>query len=153
MTESMVLLVLGACWAGYLAWYWRESHRNSTDRSDRIRSFATDLGALGGSTARVPGALSAQSLSSPRGRNAAARRRREVLIGLGVVCVITFLAAVTLGAMAILVHIVADLAFAGYGYAVIQRRNIAAEREMKVHMLYPDRRLNAAPAATQAANG
>ena len=44
-----------------------------------------------------------------------------------------------LGLIALLVHLVIDLAIVAYAYAVVQRRNLIAEREMKVQMLYPER--------------
>ena len=46
--------------------------------------------------------------------------------------------ALVLGAVALLVHVVIDLTIVAFAYAVVQRRNLAAEREMKVQMLYPD---------------
>ena len=43
------------------------------------------------------------------------------------------------GLIALLVHLVIDLAIVAYAYAVVQRRNLIAEREMKVQMLHPER--------------
>lgn len=141
MTESIVLLFLGACWAGYLAWYWRENRRSASRRSDGIRSFAAGLGTLGGSTGRprtVASGVSSLGLA-PRSSTDAARRRREVLFGLGLAAVLSLFAGLALGGIFLLAHIVIDIAFVAFAYAVVQRRNQLAEREMKVHMLYPDR--------------
>ena len=57
---------------------------------------------------------------------------------LGALAVVTFLAALVVGAVGVLVHLLADAALLGYAYAVVQRRNLHAEREMKVEMLYPE---------------
>jgi hypothetical protein len=138
MKESIVLLILGACWAGYLGWYWRENRKTSDRRSDGIRAFSSGLGSLGGSASRVQGPSPAVSALAPRTAHDAARRRREVLLALGAASVLTLLAAVTIGGVAVLLHVVVDLALAAYGYALVQRRNEEAEREIKVHMLYPE---------------
>ena len=154
MKESIVLLVLGACWAGYLAWYWRENRRTTNHRSDGIRAFSSGLGSLRGST----GSPSLGSLTpsvpvmAPRTAGDAARRRREVLVGLSVAAVVTLFAAIAIGGTAIVLHVLVDVALLAYGYAVLLRRNEAAEREMKVHMLYPERVREAAPAPRQAVN-
>ena len=73
-------------------------------------------------------------------------------MSLGAVAVLTLLAAVALGPAALFVHVLADLVLAAYGYAVVQRRNRHAEREMKVHMLYPERQRTPAM-ARRAVNG
>ncbi|NIR37218.1 MAG: hypothetical protein GWN79_10535 [Actinobacteria bacterium] len=152
MSESIVLLVLGACWAGYLVWYLRGHRQASPDRHDRTRTFAAGMGTLGGSSVRSINGVARPAALVPRTVHDAARRRRDVLISLGAVCVFTLLAAIALGPVALLIHVFADLAFAGYGYAVVQRRNEHAEREMKVHMLYPERRRTPAM-ARRAVNG
>ncbi|MEQ8840137.1 MAG: hypothetical protein RIB98_04080 [Acidimicrobiales bacterium] len=143
MKESIVLLILGACWAGYLGWYWRENRKTSHRRSDGIRSFSSGLGSLGGALGgSAPRSLAfGPSVSSfaPRSVGEAARRRREVLVALCGAAGVTFLAAVALGGIAVLLHVVIDIALAAYAYALVQRRNDEAEREIKVHMLYPER--------------
>ena len=154
MSESIVLLVLGACWVAYLGWYWRENRRTSTERRDGIRTFSSGLGSLGGSISRAPrpGAAAWSSTLMPRTPEAASRRRREVAVSLFVLCVITLFAAVALGPVALAVHVLADLTLVAYGFAAIQRRNAAAEHELKVTMLYPDGRAPVAP-ARRAVNG
>jgi hypothetical protein len=138
MKESIVLLILGACWAGYLGWYWRENKKTSHHRSDGIRAFSSGLGSLGGSASRASTFNPAVPALAPRTPHEAARRRRDVLVALVAAAAVTFLAAIAIGGVAVLVHVVVDLALAAYGYAVVQRRNEEAEREIKVHMLYPE---------------
>ena len=127
MTTSIVLLVLSAGWAAYLAVWFKDARKVSQDRTDTISSFSHGMGSLGGTTAR------------PRSAGAAARRRREVAAFLGTLAALSFLAAFVFGLIALLAHLVIDLAIVAYAYAVVQRRNLIAEREMKVQMLYPER--------------
>jgi hypothetical protein len=153
MKESIVLLVLGACWAGYLGWYWRENRRTVHHRSDGIRAFSSGLGSLGGSTSRsLSGATMAVSLA-PRNARDAARRRRDVLIVLSIAAVVTLFAAVGIGGIAVIVNLMADIALIAYVVALVQRRNEEAEREIKVHMLYPDRVRELETVPARAANG
>ena len=153
MKESIVLLILGACWAGYLGWYWRENKKTSRHRSDGIRAFSSGLGSLGGSASRGSALGSTVPALSPRTAHEAARRRREVLSALVVLAVLTLFTAVTIGGAAVLVHVVVDLVLASYGYAVVQRRNDEAEREIKVHMLYPEGAPAPATRPKQVVNG
>lgn len=153
MKESIVLLILGACWAGYLGWYWRENRKTSHRRSDGIRAFSSGLGSLGGSASRSSAFSPSVPALAPRNSNEAARRRREVLIALCAAAVLTFFAAIGVGGIAVLVHVVIDIALAAYGYALVQRRNDEAEREIKVHMLYPERVPERQVAPRQVVNG
>ncbi|MEM7141165.1 MAG: hypothetical protein AAF548_09040 [Actinomycetota bacterium] len=151
--ESIALLILGACWVGYLGWYWRENRRTSDRRRDGIRTFSSGLGSLGGSANRAVSFTPAIPSLAPRTALDAARRRREVLLGLGVAAVVTFFAVIGIGgALVLAVHVLVDLALVGYAYLVVQRRNDEAEREMKVHMLYPEHRVEA-PEPVRAVNG
>jgi hypothetical protein len=52
--------------------------------------------------------------------------------------VVTLLGAMAFGLYAVLLHLLVDAALGAYLYAIVQRRNLAAEREIKVQMLYPD---------------
>ena len=139
MKESIVLLILGACWAGYLSWYWRENRRTSDSRRDGISAFSSGLGTLGGTSARASAFGPALPALAPRTALDAARRRREVLLALGVAAMLTLFAAIGIGGVAIAVHLLVDVALVAYGYLLLQRRNTEAEREIKVHMLYPER--------------
>ncbi|MEZ5167979.1 MAG: hypothetical protein R2695_16385 [Acidimicrobiales bacterium] len=153
MKESIVLLVLGACWAAYGAFYVRDSRRSSHRRSDGIRSFSSGLGSLGATALRSPGFDRGSAGLAPRTASDAARRRREVALSLVVLALITFFAALSFGGVLVVFHLLVDVALAAYGYALMQRRNDAAEREMKVHMLYPERQVDLAPAPAEAVNG
>lgn len=51
---------------------------------------------------------------------------------------LTLLASFVLGPATMVAHVLIDMALVAYGYAVVQRRNLAAEREIKVQMLYPE---------------
>ena len=153
MKESIVLLVLGACWAGYLGWYWRENRKTSHRRSDGIRAFSSGLGSLAGSAARTHSVGGPIPVLAPRTVGEAARRRREVLMALSGAAVLTLFAAIGVGGIAVLLHVVVDIALAAYAYALVQRRNDEAEREIKVHMLYPELAADTAPRPRQVVNG
>ena len=132
MTTSIVLLVLSAGWAAYLAVWFKDARKVSQDRTDTISSFSHGMGSLGGTTARPRSLTAAGLVLAPRSAGAAARRRREVAAFLGTLAALSFLAAFVFGLIALLVHLVIDLAIVAYAYAVVQRRNLIAEREMKV---------------------
>ena len=138
MSESIVFLVLALVWVGYLVIWWRDSRRITTRRTDRI-SFGRQLSTLGNAAGGALGGSSLVAGMVPRSRAAAAQRRRDVLVLLSVLVVITLLGAIAFGPVLLLLHVVVDLALAAYAYACVQRRNEAAEREMKVTMLYPER--------------
>ena len=139
MTTSIVLLVLSAGWAVYLAVWFKDARKVSQGRTDTISSFSHGMGSLGGTTARPRSLTAAGLVLAPRSAGAAARRRREVAAFLGTLAALSFLAAFVFGLIALLVHLVIDLAIVAYAYAVVQRRNLIAEREMKVQMLHPER--------------
>ncbi len=139
MTTSIVLLVLSAGWAAYLAVWFKDARKASHDRTDTISSFSHGMGSLGGTTARPRSLTAAGFVLAPRSTSAAARRRREVAALLGTLAALSLLAAFVFGLIALLIHLVIDLAIVAYAYAVVQRRNLLAEREMKVQMLYPER--------------
>ena len=139
MTTSIVLLVLSAGWAIYLAMWFKDARKVSQGRTDTISSFSHGMGSLGGTTARPRSLTAAGLVLAPRSAGAAARRRREVAAFLGTLAALSLLAAFVFGLVALLIHLVIDLAIVAYAYAVVQRRNLVAEREMKVQMLYPER--------------
>ena len=139
MTTSIVLLVLSAGWAVYLAVWFKDARKVSQDRTDTISSFSHGMGSLGGTTARPRSLTAAGLVLVPRSAGAAARRRREVAAFLGTLAALSLLAAFVFGLVALLIHLVIDLTIVAYAYAVVQRRNLVAEREMKVQMLYPER--------------
>ena len=139
MTTSIVLLVLALGWCAYLAIWWKDSRKVASSRTDAISSFTSGMGSLGGTTARNAGPLGARAYDlKPRSSGAAARRRQQIFTGLGALAVLTLLASFVIGPVALLAHLVIDATLVAYAYAVVQRRNLAAEREMKVQMLYPE---------------
>ncbi len=164
----ILLLILAAAWCAYLAFWWRDSRKAAMlaapDSVDRLMSFQAGMNTLGNSSTgshtfassdlaspdlgssgprRVPGAASLQGLHSaglpmPRSVAAAAERRRNVLVFLGAAAVLSLLLTMVFGWWVLLAHLLIDAALGAYGYACVRRRNLAAEREIKVQMLYPE---------------
>ena len=117
MTTSIVLLVLSAGWAAYLAVWFKDARKVSQDRADTISSFSHGMGSLGGTTARPRSLTAAGLVLAPRSAGAAARRRREVAAFLGTLAALSFLAAFVFG----LVH--------GFGFAgVLGEMQLPTER-------------------------
>jgi len=143
MSTTLVLLVLAAVWCGYLATWWRDSRRQAARRGNQITNFSSGMGTLGGSS--VSSAVGSLGMAArqfelmPRSINAAARRRQQIVTGLAGAAAVTLLASFVFGAPAVLLHVMIDMALGGYAYAMVQRRNLAAEREIKVQMLHPER--------------
>jgi hypothetical protein len=138
MPTGVVLGVLVLGWGAYLAYWWRDS-RPSLSRSDGIEDFSRNLDRLSGSyrpALRTNGSFAFELC--PRTAADAATRRRQIVIVLGVLAVVTLLGAMAFGLYAVLLHLLVDAALGAYLYAIVQRRNLAAEREIKVQMLYPD---------------
>ena len=139
MSTSIVLLVLALGWCAYLAMWWKDSRKVASSRTDAISSFTNGMGTLGGSAARSVSPLAGRPYDlKPRSSGAAARRRQQIFTGLGALAVLTLLAAVVVGPVALLAHVIVDCTLVAYAYAVVQRRNLHAEREMQVQMLYPE---------------
>ena len=105
MTTSIVLLVLSAGWAAYLAVWFKDARKVSQDRTDTISSFSHGMGSLGGTTARPRSLTAAGLVLAPRSAGAAARRRREVAAFLGTLAALSFLAAFVFGLILSLIHI------------------------------------------------
>ena len=142
----MVLILLACIWAVVLVPPYVRNR--STRASDSISSFHRQLRTLErarpGGLPRLPrpaASLSMQPIAvraqngMPAGRAAARRRRRDILFTLGGAVAITFLLAVLLGGVAILCHLVADAALAGYVYLLVQMRKSEVERSAKVRYL------------------
>ena len=142
---SIVLLVLVGAWAGYLFLWWKDARSSAPPGRNGISTFTRQLGTLGSGSARAgrpigESVMRAADLSRPpRTTTDAARRRRSVLVVLAGLAVMTLVAVPFLGSAAMTAHVVFDLVFLAYGYGVIRRRHLSAEREIKVRMLYPDR--------------
>ena len=140
MPTSIVLLALAAGWSIYLVVWWRDARKTTSFGRDRMGSFSSGMGSLAGSNPRVPlvGSVGSAASLKPRTMADAARRRHQIGMVLGTAAVVSLLAAFVLGAVAVLAHVIADLALLSYGYGCVHRRNLAAEREIKVQMLYPE---------------
>ena len=139
MSTSIVLLVLGAGWCAYLMVWWKDARKSTGRGGDAIRSFSDGMGTLGGSAVAPSPMTTLRNVElKPRSVGAAARRRQHVFTVLGGLAAVSLLAALAFGALAVFVHLLIDAALIAYAYAVVQRRNLHAEREMKVKMLYPE---------------
>lgn len=142
MSESIIIVALAACWAGYFGWYLRLRVQSAAQERDRVSSFSQGLGTLGVARQAREQSFAAgygHSPLAPRGGRGAARRRRDVGIALTAACLTTLFAALALGSLWWALHVVVDVAAGSFAYLAARRRSIVAEREMKVHMLYPDR--------------
>ncbi len=158
MSESIIIVALAVCWAGYFGWYLRLRFQNSVQDRDRVSSFSQGLGTLGVARQvrdQSSTAVYGSSPLAPRGEQGAARRRRDVGIALGMACLTTFFAALAFGPLFWALHVLVDIAAGSFVFLATRRRSIVAEREMKVHMLYPDRVIDhrAHVGAGRAANG
>jgi len=135
VTTTIVLFGLAVGWTIFLSVWWRDSRRDSR--------FGDARGGFNPSVSARDVSRFVSSVGSaefvPRSSFAAQRRRRQVLIGLAVAAVFFLFAFTIVGVVALVLHVVCLAALVIYGYAVIQRRNVSAEREIKVQMLHPDR--------------
>lgn len=139
MTTSIVLLVLALGWVAYLAIWWKDSRKTAATRANTMSSFAGGMDSLGGSTARTTPMLGGRPTGlKPLSSVAAARRRQQIFTGLSGLAVLTLLGSFAIGPIALFAHVLTDCALGAYTYAVVHRRNLAAEREIKVQMLYPE---------------
>ncbi|MCQ3806384.1 MAG: hypothetical protein OXB92_03650 [Acidimicrobiaceae bacterium] len=158
MSESIIIVALAVCWAGYFGWYLRLRFQSSTQDRDEVSSFSQGLGTLGAAQQVRGGSAMAVHGSSPlvpRGGRGAARRRRDVAVALGMACLTTLFAALAFGSVYWALHILSDIAAGSFVSLATRRRSIVAEREMKVHTLYPDRVIDhrAAVGVGRVANG
>ncbi len=135
VTTSIVLLGLVAIWGAYLAVWWRDNRGSALRSSDMIDSFSQQLGSLGSSAGFGGSAFGSSAGLCPRSIDQAARRRRLVVAALGSMVLVTLVLSFVVGTAALLANVVVDMAFVWYCYAIVQRRNLEAEREMKVTML------------------
>lgn len=165
----MVLVVLAVAWGSILV-FWLRSRREGSEFGDSVGLFHRHLHVLErtapvslapANRLRSPAVSplsgrSAPSLAmtriapiSPRaGHNLAVarrrslrRRRRDVLFVLAVLVVATLILALGTGSHAlVLVQLVSDAGLAGYVSLLVRLRNLAAERDMKLHVLTPPAR-------------
>jgi len=100
-----------------------------------IHSFNRGLDRLGATAGGSSGAPFRPTTLLPRSVSEAAQRRRLIMSCLGGLAATTLVLGLVLGSKVMLANLVIDAAFAWYSYAVMQRRNLEAEREMKVTLL------------------
>ncbi len=129
----LLLIVLAGVWVALLVPPLVRSRRDNRP-SGSIQQFRRQLHVLGRTT---PGGMVAVPAPSRAVRvRRCVKRRRDILLGLLVVMGASLL----LGLIPALriawtVHVVADVAFVAYLWALVHRRNLAAEREAKVRYL------------------
>jgi hypothetical protein len=117
-----------------------------------VTSFNRDLAVIGRTTPtsslrppQLPGmtpsspvgrpASGATLSGTPAGRMAARKRRRDVLFTLGGVAGFTLLLALAFGGPMLILHLLVDVALAGYLYLLVQMRKLAEEQAVKVRYL------------------
>ena len=150
MTQ-VVLLGLVVMWAVLLVPGWIRSYRERSGRQTTIDTFHQQLDVMGrsaphsrvatppGSRLRVSDRFSNHKRprsTIPHGADDAAIRRRDILVLLGVVAVVTLVGWFISGLPAVgIAHLVADALLGGYCYLLVLRRRHEAERMAKVHYL------------------
>jgi hypothetical protein len=144
-----VLILLAIVWAIVLV---PPLVRNRADLrpGSSVSSFRQDLAVIGRTTPTsslrppsLPGVGPSAPVAgpgaplpgTPSGRSAARKRRRDVLFTLGGVAGFTFLLALAFGGPMLLLHLVVDMALAGYVYLLVQMRKLAEEQAVKVRYL------------------
>ncbi|HEX7131355.1 MAG TPA: hypothetical protein VF228_02200 [Iamia sp.] len=144
-----VLILLAIVWAIVLV---PPLVRNRADLrpGSSVSSFRQDLAVIGRTTPTsslrppsLPGVGPSAPMAgpgaplpgTPSGRSAARKRRRDVLFTLGGVAGFTFLLALAFGGPMLLLHLVVDVALAGYVYLLVQMRKLAEEQAVKVRYL------------------
>ena len=147
-----VLILLAIVWAIVLV---PPLVRNRADLrpGSSVSSFRQDLAVIGRTTPTssfrpsslpgvghaIPSGPSARAAAplagTPSGRAAARKRRRDVLFALGGVAGFTFLLALAFGGPLLLLHLLVDVALAGYLYLLVQMRKMAEEQAVKVRYL------------------
>jgi len=156
----VLLLILAVIWAGVVASLVRD--RVGERPSDSIGSFRRQLHVLQRTAPatvtpantlyaprehqvapisampmrRRPGAVAAPATPADSRRARTMKRRKDVLIGLlGAMAVTLLLGLVPSFRILLGLHVVLDLAFAGYVALLVRMRNTAAEAEMKLRFL------------------
>lgn len=144
-----VLILLAIVWAIVLV---PPLVRNRADLrpGSSVSSFRQDLAVIGRTTPTsslrpptLPGVGPSMAsvrggaplAGTPGGRAAARKRRRDVLFTLGGLAGFTFLLALAFGGPMLMLHLLVDLALAGYVYLLVQMRKLAEEQAVKVRYL------------------
>ena len=152
-----VLVVLAALWLGYFVLWFRESRNSASTKPDSVHSFSRALGALarpvadqprrGGPRGQADG-LRPQTrptrgvFDPPVSAAEATRRRRGLLVVLAATAAVSLMAVPSLGAAALAVHLLADLALLAFVGIVAGRRLRVAPApvsDSNVRVLHPAR--------------
>lgn len=166
MTQ-VVLFGLAVMWAVLLVPGWVRGFRERSGRQTTIDTFHHQLdlmgrGAPGRGLAKPPGARLRVSdrfsnhkrpgSTVPQDAKDASVRRRDILVLLSVVVVVTLVGWIVSGLASVgIAHLVADVLLATYVYLLVLRRRAEAERMAKVHYL-PRTTAEGAEAATSEAS-
>ncbi len=139
-----VLIFLAVVWAVVLVPPYLR-HRGEARPGSSVSSFRQGLDVLGRSApptvsrsanlAPIRSAAAPLGPGVPRGRAAVRKRRRDVLVALAGLACLTLLLALVVGGLAILVHLVVDVALVGYVYLLVQLRKLSTEAAQKVRYL------------------
>lgn len=144
-----LLLLLAGAWALFLLPPWLQNRgasmsstprlgvKHAYDRSTIDISRATRIGQGARPSAGVqPSARRVIDPLMPASAQDAARRRRNVLIGLGGLTLFTLMVTPVLGAPAMMLALISGAACGGFGYLVVVRAQREAERREKVRPLH-----------------
>ncbi|MDG2111861.1 MAG: hypothetical protein P8N02_04520 [Actinomycetota bacterium] len=150
MTQ-VVLLGLTVMWAVLLVPGWVRGFRERSGRQTTIDTFHHQLGLMGRGApgrglAKPPGArlrVSERFINHKRPRSTvpqdakdASLRRRDILVLLSVVAVVTLVGWLVSGLTQVgIAHAIADVLLGTYVYLLVLRRRAEAERMAKVHYL------------------
>lgn len=147
----VVLLALAAMWAILLVPGWIRTMRERSGRQTSIDAFHQQLDVMGryapkqdlasppGARLRVKERFSNHERprsTVPQDSGEAAVRRRDIVVLLAIVAVVTLVGWFVSGLPAVgIAHVVADLLLGGYLYLIVLRRRVEAERMAKIHYL------------------
>lgn len=123
----MVLALLTVVWGIYgVSWF---RHRSAERSANSIDSFSRQLDVLG--RTNPSGVAAARPLAAPSAR----QRRRQALLGLMAAVPFTLVLAIAAGGAFVTLHLLADVALAGYVAFLVQVRRRAEEQRAKVVIL------------------
>jgi hypothetical protein len=157
---TVVLVVLAVVWAVVLIPPWLRNRAEGRP-GDSIGAFHRQLSTLERTgpdgtprPARVPRVTAARYAGRPATpRTRAQKRRRDVMLVLGVVMLATLALSFVPGLGVLLVlHVIADILFVVYVALLVRFRGLAAEREMKLRFLPGSQQVEPALALRRSAN-
>ena len=138
----IVLAVLATAWLGYFVLWFRRGERHSRGGPTEWPA-STHPPTTRAACPRCRWASAwrrnpeASSFEAPRSAQQAHSRRRQVATLLGLVAVGSLLAVPALGASALAVHVLADMALLLFAFGAVRRQQPAAPGIAEVRLLYP----------------